>query len=71
MIWSVRVCDLVGEGYVFSRLDSEFFVDLVLHRQAVAVPSEAASDVVPRGALVASHRVLDGARQDVPVVRET
>jgi hypothetical protein len=37
---------------------TKLLVDLELHRQAVAVPAEAAGDVVPRLACVARHNVL-------------
>lgn len=57
--------DVVAAG------DAELAVDLVLNREAVAVPAEAAGDVVAGHGVEAGDDVLDGAGEDVAVVRET
>ena len=41
-----------------ARVLTEFLVDLILHRQAVAVPAKAAGDVVARAAGIPGHNVL-------------
>lgn len=51
-------------------LDAQRLVDLELDRQAVAVPAEAAGDIVARLRRVPRHNVLDRACQDVAVVRQ-
>jgi hypothetical protein len=55
---------------VLALLDVEAAVDLVLDGQTVAVPAEAASDVIAVHRLVAGDNVLYGAGEDVAVVRE-
>ena len=49
---------------------AELLVDLVLHRQAVTVPAEAAQHVAAAHRPVARHDVLDDRRQQVAVVRQ-
>ena len=44
----------------FGRRLTELLVDFVFHRQAVAVPTEAARHVVPRAAGIPRHNVLAG-----------
>uniref|UniRef100_A0A8R7QJW8 Uncharacterized protein n=1 Tax=Triticum urartu TaxID=4572 RepID=A0A8R7QJW8_TRIUA len=56
--------------HILPGLDLEELVDLVLDREAVAVPAEAARDVAAPHRLVPGDHVLDGAREDVAVVRE-
>ncbi|KAF3943494.1 hypothetical protein CMV_029956 [Castanea mollissima] len=51
-------------------LDIELTIDLVLNWQAMAVPAEAVSDVEAVHGLVLGDDVLDGAGEDVAVVRE-
>ena len=65
----VIVADAHGE-HVILGADAELLVDLVLDGQAMAVPAEAARDVVAGGGLVARDDVLDGAGEDVAVVRQ-
>ena len=54
-----------------SYRNAELLVDLKLDREAVAIPSEPPLDVEPLLVPVAGHNVLDGARQQVTVVRQT
>ena len=49
--------------------DPQLLVDLVLHRETVAVPPEAPLHVVARLVRVPRHHVLNRPRQDVTVVR--
>lgn len=56
---------------MISPLDIELLIDLVLDGEAVTVPAESARDVVTGHGLVPRHDVLDGAGEDVAVVRET
>lgn len=56
--------------YFLTLLNVEAAVDLVLDGQAVAVPAEAASNVIAVHGLVAGYNVLYGAGEDVAVVRE-
>eukprot|EP00966_Prymnesium_polylepis_P237473 5492223-Prymnesium_polylepis.2 len=65
---------VVGDAHlehIVASLDVERLVDLKLDRQPVAVPPEAALDVVARLVSVAADDVLDGAGEDVAVVRQT
>mmetsp|Transcript_3715 Transcript_3715/g.9272 ORF Transcript_3715/g.9272 Transcript_3715/m.9272 type:complete len:417 (-) Transcript_3715:124-1374(-) len=55
---------------VGAPLELQHLLRLLLHGQAVAVPAEAARHVVARLAGVARHNVLDGASQDVAIVRQ-
>lgn len=55
---------------VVAGADAELGVDLELDGKAVAVPAEAAGDVVAGHGLVAGDDVLDGAGEDVAVVGE-
>lgn len=82
-------CELRRRRAVRQSARTQRLVDLVLHRQAVAVPPKTALNVVARGGGVAGYNVLrerefearrlraqlqrarlDGARQDVAVVRQ-
>lgn len=54
---------------LFARVHVQHFVDFVLDWQAVAVPAEPPLDLVVGLVRPAAHHVLDGARQDVPLVR--
>lgn len=55
---------------LFAARDVELLINLVLDGEAVAVPAEAARDVVAGHRLVARDDVLDGAGEYVAVVRE-
>ena len=57
--------------HIAPSLDPELLVDLVLDGEAMAVPAEAAGDVVAGHGLESRDDVLDGSGQDVAVVRET
>ena len=50
---------------------AQLLVDFVLDGQAVAVPAETAQHMAPLHGPVARHDVLDGARDDVAVVRQS
>ena len=52
------------------RGHAELLVDLVLDREAVAVPAEAPQHVAPAHGPVARHDVLDDRRQQVAVMRQ-
>ena len=55
--------------HLLSVGDPQLFVDLVLDRQTVAVPSEATRDEVSRLRGIAADHVFDGACRNVTVVR--
>jgi len=55
---------------VLALFDAKLLVDLVLDGEAVAIPAEAARDVMAGHGLVARDDVLDCAGEDVTVVRE-
>ncbi len=57
--------------HIFALLETETTVDLVLDREAMAVPAESASDVVAFHGLESSNDVLDCTGEDVAVVRES
>ena len=48
----------------------ELLVNLVLDGKTVAIPTEAASDVVTSGARKTSNNILDGTRENVTVMRQ-
>lgn len=58
--------DRIRQTHLVAVLDAQLLVDLELDGQAVAVPPEAAHDMVAPLVRVARHRVLDGPRQQVP-----
>jgi hypothetical protein len=65
----VEAPDAVGQD-VAPRLELQLLFHLVLDGQAVAVPAEAPFDAETAHGAVARHDVLDGAGQEMAVVRQ-